>query len=401
MSLIDQLIERLASQGVQQVSIGEVTFEGRERNVAREFSEVRSVTNSQGLVRTSDFFDNARTSADTKNYKVVRPGMYAYNPSRINVGSIAWLDEDAPVIVSPMYVVFGLGQARILPEYLALFLDSASGKRKVESKTEVGARFRLTYESLSSVRLALPSLDVQREIVRVLDLFKRLESELKAELEARMVQHAHYWSALLSPSDGWRQTTLGEIAEIFDGPHATPRKTATGPWYLSISSLRGGRFDLRESAHLGVEDYATWTRRVTPTVGDTMFSYETRLGQAAYWDCDEPAALGRRMGLLRPRKSVVDPRFLTLLYLGPEFQAQVRKKTIHGSTVDRIPIADMAAWEVSIPPRSEQARIVAILDEFDALVNDPSVGLPAELSARRRQYEYYLDRLMTLEEAVA
>ncbi|MGB4440929.1 MAG: restriction endonuclease subunit S, partial [Coriobacteriia bacterium] len=63
--------------------------------------------------------------------------------------------------------------------------------------------------------------------------------------------------------------------------------------------------------------------------------------------------------------------------------------------------ANMAMWEMSIPPLDEQARIVCILDKFDALVNDLSIGLPAEIAARRKQYEYYRDRLLTFKEAAA
>lgn len=205
----------------------------------------------------------------------------------------------------------------------------------------------------------------------------------------------------MTPRGNWRDTTLGEIADIFDGPHATPEKTAAGPWYLSISSLKDGRFDLSESVRLGEDEFAAWTRRVAPRVGDTLFSYETRIGQAAYWDRDEPAALGRRMGVLRPRESVVDPRFLTLAYLGPQFQALVQTKIVRGATVDRFPIANMSTWAISIPPLAEQQRIVEILDKFDALVNDLSVGLPAELAARRKQYEYYRDHLLTFKGMVA
>jgi restriction endonuclease S subunit len=247
----------------------------------------------------------------------------------------------------------------------------------------------------------LPPIEVQREIVRVLDTFQALEAELEAELEARRRQYAFCWRVLLAPGDGWRSTTLGKIAEVFDGPHATPKKTDSGPWYLSISSLTNGRFDLAESAHIGEDQYDIWIRRVAPRVGDTMFSYETRLGQAAYWDRDEPAALGRRMGLLRPRESEVYPKFLTLVYLGPEFQSLIRAKTVRGATVDRIPIADMTKWPISIPSISEQQRIVGILDKFDALVNDPGIGLTAELTARRKQYAYYRDRLLTFKELAA
>jgi type I restriction enzyme S subunit len=253
----------------------------------------------------------------------------------------------------------------------------------------------------SQFRIPVPPLEVQRKIVRILDQFTQLNSELEAELKARRRQHAFYWASLLTPRNGWSTTSIGEVAEVFDGPHATPKKTQTGPWYLSISSLKNGRFDLTESAHLGEDEFPKWTRRVAPRPGDTMFSYETRIGQAAFWDRNEPAALGRRMGLLRPRKSVIDPRFLSLVYLGPQFQALIRTKTVSGSTVDRIPIADMASWPLVIPPLDEQKRIVESLDKFDALVNDHSIGLPAELAARRKQFEYYRDKLLTFEEATS
>ena len=260
---------------------------------------------------------------------------------------------------------------------------------------------QLTVPNVKKIKIPVPPIEVQKEIVNILDNFTQLEAELSAELSARRRQHAHYWDYLLAPRETWKTITLGGIADVFDGPHATPKKTITGPWYLSISSLKNGRVDLTESAHLGDDEYPTWVRRVAPRVGDTLFSYETRVGQAAYWDTNEPAALGRRMGLLRPNINLVHPRFLTLLYLGPQFQKLILAKTVKGSTVDRIPIANMASWEVTIPSLDEQAKIVRQVDAFDALVNDLNIGLPAELSARRKQYEYYRTKLLTFQELTA
>ena len=94
---------------------------------------------------------------------------------------------------------------------------------------------------------------------------------------------------------------LGDLVEVFDGPHATPRKVKSGPWFLSIASLKNGRLDLSESTHIHEDDVARWSRRVTPQRGDTLFSYETRIGEAAFWDSDAEAVLGRRMGALHER----------------------------------------------------------------------------------------------------
>lgn len=248
------------------------------------------------------------------------------------------------------------------------------------------------------LKIPFPPIEIQNKIVNILDRFIELESELESELEARRLQHSYYWNLLLEPKESWTTTTLDSIAKIYDGPHATPKKTSEGPWYLSISSLKNGRIDLSESARLGEDQYSHWTRRVAPRYGDTLFSYETRVGQAAYWDRDEPAALGRRMGLLRPIISKVNPRFLTLMYLGPQFQKTINSKTVKGSTVDRIPIARMGSWEVKLPDITEQEEIVRRVDSFDLLVNDLRFGIPAEINSRRKQYEYYRTKLFSFKE---
>ena len=102
---------------------------------------------------------------------------------------------------------------------------------------------------------------------------------------------------------GWLERPIGEIAEIFDGPHATPAKTEKGPIFLGISNLSQGRLNLAEAEHISDVDYVRWTRRVVPQPGDVLFSYETRLGDAARVPNGMRCCLGRRMGLLRARKA--------------------------------------------------------------------------------------------------
>lgn len=166
----------------------------------------------------------------------------------------------------------------------------------------------------------------------------------------------------------WQVVQLGTLCDVYDGPHGTPAKIETGPWYLSISSLRGGRLNLSESAHLSWEDFPRWTKRVRPLPGDTLFSYETRLGESAYWELEVPAALGRRMGLLRPKPGV-DPRFLSLAYQSPQFQGEIARRAVQGATVDRIPIGEMATWPIAVPPLDEQRRIAQVLGALDDLIN--------------------------------
>ena len=158
---------------------------------------------------------------------------------------------------------------------------------------------------------------------------------------------------------GWREVTLGEIAEIFDGPHATPKKTASGPLFLGISNLANGRIDLSTTQHLSEDDYLAWTRQVTPVPGDIVFSYETRLGEAAAIPAGLRCCLGRRMGLLRPRTELIDPRFLLYAYLGPVFQETIESRTVRGSTVDRILLSELENFPIEIPKDVSEQRAIA------------------------------------------
>jgi len=165
----------------------------------------------------------------------------------------------------------------------------------------------------------------------------------------------------MTGSSTFRRSALGELAEIFDGPHATPAKTDSGPVFLGISCLAHGRLDLTDSEHVSEEDFAAWTRRVTPLPGDVVFSYETRLGEAAIVPAGLRCCLGRRMGLLRARPGEVDPRFLLYAYLAPEFQETLRARTIHGSTVDRIPLIEMPRFPICVPRSVDEQRAIASL----------------------------------------
>lgn len=397
MSRIDDLIKELAPKGVQFKTLA--SLGRRNAGTAITAAKMKTIQADGGPVRV---FAGGQTIADVAEDSILAKDIIR-EPSIIvkSRGYVGFSYYERPFTHKAELWSYTLTDPTIDQKFVYYYLLTKVGELQEVARATSVKLPQLGVRDTDTLRIPVPPLEVQREIVRILDYFTELEADLEAELEARRRQYAFYWSSLLTPSNGWRATTLGEVAAVFDGPHATPKKTDDGPWYLSISSLKNGRFDLTESAHLSEDEFPTWTRRVAPRVGDTMFSYETRIGQAAYWDRDEPAALGRRMGLLRPREAVVDPRFLTLVYLGPQFQKLIEAKTVSGSTVDRIPIAHIATWEISIPSLTEQRRIVDLLDKFDVLANDFSIGIPAELNARRKQYEYYRDRLLTFEESVA
>jgi type I restriction enzyme S subunit len=162
------------------------------------------------------------------------------------------------------------------------------------------------------------------------------------------------------------QTTIGEVCEVFDGPHATPKKLDSGPIFLSISSLVDGRLDLSHSAHISEEDFVKWTKRVTPRKNDLLFSYETRLGDAALVPDGLKCCLGRRLALMRIKDpEQLDSRYLLYYYLSSTFQNFLKERTVFGSTVNRIPLKEVPDFPLSLPDLKTQKAIAHILGTLD------------------------------------
>ena len=163
----------------------------------------------------------------------------------------------------------------------------------------------------------------------------------------------------------WPTVEVGEVANIYDGPHATPNFVDDGPVFLGIDALEDGRLNLSQTRHVTDEVYQKWTRRVTPVEGDLVFSYETRIGQAALIPHGLRCCLGRRLALARPKSERLNNRYFLYYYLGPAFQEHLRAHTKPGSTVDRIHLKDFPKFPIILPPRRDQDNIANLLSALD------------------------------------
>jgi len=194
---------------------------------------------------------------------------------------------------------------------------------------------------------------------------------------------------------GWTTKRLHEVAVIFDGPHATPKTVDSGPIFLGISTLQDGVLNLGETRHVTEEDFDLWTRRVIPQTDDVVFSYETRLGQAAIIPKGLKCCLGRRMGLVRFLDGTVLPKFFLYQYLSPSFFEFLESRTIRGATVDRISIKEFPSFSIKVPALSEQQRIIGILDEaFDGIAT-AKANAEKNLQNARAIFESHLQSVFT------
>lgn len=390
---------------VKHIPVGQIISRVREKGRSNHnICTVYSVSNMHGLVKAEDFRNNTVYSKDTSNYTIVQPSMFAYNPSRLNIGSIAFLKTDTAGLVSPMYVVFSVDENIITCDYLNLFIKSSYCKNKINSLIEEGARFRFDFERWNLIDVPIPPIKVQTEIVRVLGTFTSITAELTAELNMRKKQYSYYRDKLLSFEDGRAEwLTLGEIGEFIRGKRFTKKDYVNkgginvihyGEIYthygtsstITISQVKS---NLAESLR-----YAETNDVIVASVGETIED----VGKAVAWLGKGKVAIHDDSYAIRHS---LNPKYLSYCLQTEDFisekakhisRGKVKRLLIDGISKVRIPIPYPNDYEKSL---AEQMRIVTILDKFDALTNSITEGLPREIELRQKQYEYYRDLLLS------
>ena len=144
------------------IAIGSVAYQTLERNRKSIYTNVLSVSNRYGFINQSEQFEDRNVASDdVRNYKIVRNGDFAYNPARINVGSIAMLRRFDSGIVSPMYVCFRIDTSIVDPSYFELFLKSSSFKDEMEIRLEGSVRRCLSFDAMREIHIPCPDIKDQ------------------------------------------------------------------------------------------------------------------------------------------------------------------------------------------------------------------------------------------------
>lgn len=182
--------------------IRDFALEVSTRNNGMAIDLVLSVTNNRGFVLPSDQFERRVASNDLSNYKIVTRGQYAYNPSRINVGSIARLDGWHKGVLSPMYVVFELDAKKVHSDYFLHWLESHAAKEHIRKSAQGSVRETVSFTDFGAISFPLPSLDKQIAIVFILNKARQEIDLLKEQLEAYRKQKRGLMQKLLTGQ--WR-----------------------------------------------------------------------------------------------------------------------------------------------------------------------------------------------------
>ena len=172
------LIELLYSQSQPNYKIGDMIVQVSNRNRNEKKYPVLSVNNQLGFIEQSEQFeDRMVASDDTSNYKVVNYNDFAYNPARINVGSIARLTSFENGIVSPMYVCFHT-KRQLLPEYLECFFDTQYFYNEIQKRLEGSVRLCLSWEGICNIPITIPTIERQKDVSKQISiLFDKISIE--------------------------------------------------------------------------------------------------------------------------------------------------------------------------------------------------------------------------------
>ncbi len=359
---IEKLIEELCPDGIEFKELGEVTNiktgQGLGDNVV---SEIGNYAYVNAGIEPSGFIDNRNSEAKT----ITIPsrgqggaGHVGYQKNDFWCGSLCYKIQSKV--------------DKIITKFVYYYLKNI--QNKIIELRQTGSIPAVNKKELEKVKIPIPPLPIQEEIVKILDNFTELEAELKAELEARKKQYEHYREELLNFGDGVEFKKLGEVCEMKAGKSISASDISS---LISDDNIypciggNGSRGYVNSFSHSG------------------KFSIIGRQGALCGNVCFvEGKFYATEHAVVVKHGEQFISRFLYhLLFLMNLNQYAT------GGAQPGLAVSRLNKIKIPIPPIEEQERIAAILDKFDTLVNDISIGLPAELSARRKQYEYYRENL--------
>ena len=349
----------------------------------------------------------------TKATSVPTTGMViAYQKNDILIGNIrpylrkVWLADCEGGTNGDVLTVQIEDTEKVLPRFLYYVLSSEKFFL-YDIQNSKGAKMpRGSKDAVMKFEIPLPPIEVQEEIVRILDSYTEktdeLTQNLMAEITARSTQYNYYRDKLLKVETNAHKYKLGEVATVTKLAGFEFTNYVTYSENGNIIALRGlnvknGRLDLHDVKYVDKSDFSKLERSKLH-IGDMLFTYVGTVGQVAIVDEEDKYYLAPNVALIRCDKEVLLPQYMKYYFQTTQFWDKQIRRLLQSSSMQNIPMEKIRKFEIVVPPLDVQNRIVNVLDNFEKICSDLNIGLPAEIEARQKQYEYYRDKLLTFAE---
>ena len=366
--------------------LGDYIQEYSVRNKSGEDIPVYSITNSQGFCR--DYFSKEVASKDKTSYKIVPRGCFAYNPSRINVGSVDWQRDEERVIVSPLYNVFSVSP-EIDQQYLYYYLKSSATLYRIKEVATGSVRDNLRLSMLYDFMIELPSLDVQRQIVSNLDLLASIIRQRNQQLtkldeliKARFVE--------MFENNTYPKVKVSTVCDFITKGTTPPNDLISEEYssdkvpYLKVYNLSfNGEllFDtapqyISENIHNGMLARS----KVYPNdvlmniVGPPLGKFSLVTDEFPEWNINQAIAIFRA-------KEKINPKYLLSALMQPEVLNPFLRQAV-GIRQLNLSLSQCRDLEIFLPPLSLQnqfADFVAEVDKSKLLVGSAAAHKPFDI----------------------
>ncbi|QOS10428.1 type I site-specific deoxyribonuclease subunit RmeS [Haloferax gibbonsii] len=342
---------------------------------------VCSISNTKGFTKSEEQFDKQVYSDELEGYSVVKKGEFGYNPSRINVGSIAQLKHQNEVLISPMYEVFSVDESRLSPAYFSHLINSPQMLSLFDAYSEGSVRQTLNFSNFSEIPVVLPPLSTQNEIVSVLDPINQSLSNIRKQRELTSQLKSNLFNAFISgeltgsetetrrlgpvertvPQD-WPTYKLGEISNVKRGASPRPIGEYMGDavHWVKISDMSGTKY---------VEN--TKERLISEGKEESVFVESGTVILSISATVAEPAILGIdgciHDGIVSFQNVIDDvlPEFLYYSLDGMKERLASKGQRAAGNQ-SNINSSIVKNSELVVPPVSEQKQIIQLLNKIDS-----------------------------------
>ncbi|MBO5104128.1 MAG: restriction endonuclease subunit S [Ruminococcus sp.] len=379
MSELQRLINKLCPDGVEYKKLADV-------------AEI-----STGLSNTNDAIENGIYPFYVRSQEPLKKNDYEYDEEAVITAG------DGVGVGKVFHYINGKYALHQRAYRIHITFDELSGKylyyyfiskfpEYIKSQLFQGSVPSIRRPMLNKFKIPVPPMPVQREIVHILDNF----TELTQELMLRKKQYEYYRDMLLNFDDNVQLRTLGEVCIFFNGDRgknypSVNEYVVDGIPFINAGDIKNGVIDLKKCNKITEEKYNNMGGAKLQN-GDIIYCLRGSIGKNGIFNGESGTLASSLVAIRTQSKDIINKYIYYLLNSNMELKQRLTKD--NGAAQPNLSAQSVKNYKFPIPPIEEQERIVKILDRFDRLCNDLTDGLPAEINARQKQYEYYRDKLL-------